>query len=364
MRGEEEDKDRLRAPLLDDVMQRRDVSDRLRHLLADEFEQSVVHPETRKLAACGLRLRALVLVMRKEEVEPTQMDLEAGAKELLRHRGALDVPAWATATPGRVPRGVLAFLGRLPEGEVARVLFERARVVVLELVRSLPGQATVVGEASDAEVNIAAGLVCIAVANELFDQRDDLRDRLRRLRLMVGPAETESLGVLDVPLRGLHRERATVPGCGVVDLVVDVRDVRDERDVVAALREPASQPHRDHKRPRVADMDALVHGRSARVHTDRARRGWKLLPPPCQRVIELHRSYAVLRHAEARRSRPRARDHVPVPSALRGPPSDSRPRPSTRARVRARRAFRSRARRARGSAQASPARRSWQASGA
>src|SRR2546430_7712142 len=80
MRGEEEDQDRLRAPLLDDVMQRRDVSDRLRHLLADEFEQSVVHPETRKLAACGLRLRALVLVMRKDEVEPTQMDLKAGPR--------------------------------------------------------------------------------------------------------------------------------------------------------------------------------------------------------------------------------------------------------------------------------------------
>src|SRR5439155_12296656 len=181
-------------------------------------------------------------MVRKDQVEPAEMDLEARAEELLRHRGALDVPAGTPAAPGRVPRGVLAFFRRLPEGEVARVLLQRARVVVLELLRPLPRQAAVLGKASDAEIDVTRGLVRVLTSNELLDQRNDLRNRLRRFRLVVGPAETELLGVIEVPLRGLRRELGAVPGRSVVDLVVDVGDVLDEVDVVAALREPAPQP--------------------------------------------------------------------------------------------------------------------------
>src|SRR2546422_11152055 len=111
-----------------------------------------------KLATRRLRLRALVLVVRKDQVEAAEVDLEARTEELLRHRGALDVPARATAAPRRVPGRVLAFFRRLPEGEVARLLLERAWVVVLELLRPLPRQPAVLGEARDAEVDVTAGL--------------------------------------------------------------------------------------------------------------------------------------------------------------------------------------------------------------
>ena len=56
------------------------------------------------------------------------------------------------------------------------------------------------GKRRDAEVDVAAGLVREAVLDELLDQRDDLRDRLGRVRLDVGPAEAEAVGVLDVPV--------------------------------------------------------------------------------------------------------------------------------------------------------------------
>jgi hypothetical protein len=128
------------------------------------------------------------------------MDLEGRAKELLRHRRAFDVPTGTPAPPGRVPGGVLALFRGLPEGEVARVLLERARVVVLHLLRPLAREAAVLGKARDAEVDVSPGLVRVLTPHELLDQRNDLRNRLRRLGLMVRAAKTEPLGVVDIPL--------------------------------------------------------------------------------------------------------------------------------------------------------------------
>src|SRR5207249_3541484 len=128
VRREEVDEDRLGPPAREHVVQGSDVPDRLRHLLAIDLEQTVVHPELRELAACRLGLCALVLVVREDEVQPAEMDLEPWAEELLGHRRALDVPAGTAATPWRVPGGVLSLLRRLPEREVARILLEWAAV--------------------------------------------------------------------------------------------------------------------------------------------------------------------------------------------------------------------------------------------
>src|SRR5947209_5448881 len=161
--------------------------------------------------------------MGKDEVEPPEMKLEGRAEELLRHRRALDVPAGAASAPGRVPGRVLSRLCGLPECEVARVLLERARILVgLELVEPLSREVSVVVEPGDAKVDIAAGLVREAVPDELLDQRDDLRDRLGGLRLVVRAAETKPIGVLHIPLRRAGGELSALSRRGVVDLVVDV----------------------------------------------------------------------------------------------------------------------------------------------
>ena len=86
---------------------------------------------------------------------------------------------------------------RLPEREVARVLLERALLLLLgrvagrRLVVVSPGKPSVVLEAADAEVDVAAGLVGEVALDQLFDQRDDLGDRLGGLRLVVRSPETE-----------------------------------------------------------------------------------------------------------------------------------------------------------------------------
>src|ERR1700736_4416097 len=77
-----------------------------------------------RLAVRRLRLCDLVLVVRKDEVDSTAVDVERVAEVVLAHRRALDVPAGPAATERRVPRGaqlLVAGLRFLPEREVADV---------------------------------------------------------------------------------------------------------------------------------------------------------------------------------------------------------------------------------------------------
>ena len=96
-----------------------------------------------------------------------------------------------------------------------------------------------VGIGRHAEVDVAAGLVGEPAVDQLADESDDLRDDLGRARLDVRPAEPELVGVLDVPLRRLLGQLGAphlLPRGRLVDLVVDVRDVLDELDLVARAR--------------------------------------------------------------------------------------------------------------------------------
>jgi hypothetical protein len=160
----------------------------------------------------------------------------------------------------------------LPEREVALVLLARVRLLLGELVELLVREPSVLGEASDAEVDVAVDLVREAAGDQLLDQRDLLGDRPLCRRLVVRPPEAEVVRVLEVPLRRVARELRARPRRGVVDLVVDVGEVLDERDLVALELEPALQPGGEDERPRVPDVDARVERRPAEVHPDRARR--------------------------------------------------------------------------------------------
>ena len=258
------------------------------HLLAAKAEHPVVHPDVREVVPEGPRLGNLVLVMGKDEVETAAVDLEARAEMLLGHRGALDVPAGSAVSPGGGPPGVLSGLVGLPEREVALILLPWIRLLFPDLVELLTGEATVVGEARDTEVDVPIGLVREPVPDQLLDHPDLLRHRPRSRRLGVRPPEPESARVVQVPPCRSLGEAGALAGRGVVDLVVDVGDVDHQRGLVARSLEPALQPHREHERDGVADVDALVDGRPAEVHADRPGRAGQWLQRPRQGVVQAH----------------------------------------------------------------------------
>jgi hypothetical protein len=255
------------------------------------------------------RLSELVLVVRKAEVETAAVDLELGSQMLLRHRRALDVPAGPPGPPRGIPPGVLERLRRLPEGEVARVFLQVARLLGHHVVEVRAGEPAVVGELGHPEVDVAAGLVREAAPDQLLDQRDDFGDRLGRERLEVRPAQAEAVRVLEVPPRRPPRElvaRDPVLAGGVVDLVVYVGDVLDERHLVPPGLEPALEPKGQHVRPRVPDVDPLVDGGAAEVHADGPGRWGELLLRARVRVIEPHRCDGALPRGGARERPSRA----------------------------------------------------------
>ena len=145
-------------------------------------------------------------------------------------------------------------------------------LLVLDLVEPLPGEAAVLLEARDAEVDVALDLVGVAALDQLVDEANDLVHRLGHLGPVVDVVEPEAARVLEVPLGRLPGALGARARRRLVDLVVHVGDVVDERHLVAALAQPALVPAAEHERPRVADVRAGVDGRAADVHPDRAGR--------------------------------------------------------------------------------------------
>ena len=158
-----------------------------------------MHPRAREALAGGLRLGALVLVVREDQVEAAAVHVEVLAELRARHGRALDVPAGPPSPPGRVPGRVLVRLVGLPEREVERRALALAGLDAGagdQLVGPLARELAVRRIGLDAEVDVAVGgRVGRAALDQPLDQRDDLGDRLARERLGVGPPEPEPVGV-------------------------------------------------------------------------------------------------------------------------------------------------------------------------
>ena len=259
------------------LVQRLDVPDRLRHLLAAQPQHAVVRPHLRERPPARLGLRDLVLVVREDQIAPASVQRELATQPPLRHRRALDVPARPSPPPRRLPPGVLTGLVALPEREVERIALVLARLrrpgSLQQLVDALVAEHPVAVEAAHREVHVAAGLVGVPARDQLLDQRHDLGHRLARQRLAVGPSQAQQVGVGDVGLGHLARQRvrrhALVDGRRV-DLVVDVGDVLDQQHRLPAPLQVALHQLEHHERPRVSDVDAVVDGGPAHVHADRA----------------------------------------------------------------------------------------------
>ena len=288
MRLQHEHAKRLGAHDVERLVQKQEVVERFRHLLdlagllVGNLEHAGVHPMARERAAARcLALRALVLMMRKHQVSAAAMDVEGKPQVLARHGRALDVPAWAPLAPGGIPRR-LARLGRLPQGEVERVAFARLKALAVgaklamarfHLVDVAAGKLAVSGVRAHAEVHVAFDLVGMPTVDELLHERDHIGNLARGARAHVGVEHASRVHVVDERLGvlgGHFCSTSTLFTCAFDNLVVDVGDILHERHVEAAPNEIAADHVEADERARVADVDAVVHGRAADVHADLA----------------------------------------------------------------------------------------------
>src|SRR6266404_1394137 len=125
MRGEQQIADFPSGKTLgQQIAQGEKVSERFAHLLSLNHQmramQPVFHePSTLGLQACAFTLRYLVLVMRKNQVFASDMQIKARPQDFHAHRAALDVPAGPALAPRTWPENVAVLRQtRLPKREV------------------------------------------------------------------------------------------------------------------------------------------------------------------------------------------------------------------------------------------------------
>ena len=248
-----------------------------------------------RLARRALALRNLVLVMREDEILAAAMDIQRLAEVLHAHRGALDVPARAAHAPRGLPRR-LARLLRLPDGEIHRMALVRVNVdarAALQILEVLAAELAVAGESLRVVVHVAvvAG-VGQPLVDQLFNQRDDIRDMLGRARVdrRALDAQRVRVGVvfLDEAVAQLLDGDALLVGAAD-HLVVDIREVLDVLDLVALVFQIAAQRVEHDERARVADVEIVVDRRAAAVNAHLARLdGLEFLLAARLRIIDLH----------------------------------------------------------------------------
>ena len=151
---------------------------------------------------------------------------------------------------------------------------------------------------------------------------------------MVGASQPERVGVCAIERGHLPRElgaRAILSGDGVVDLVVDVGDVDDERHPIALPPQEPREQREDDEGPRVADVNPPVDGWPARIdpHPPLIARA-KRLHLPGERVVNAYLAHrratlavgsnfdqpSSLRLATASAAAPSPRPTKPIPSPV------------------------------------------------
>src|SRR5215210_942950 len=254
------------------------VPNGLGHLVrAPERHHAVMRPGTneRTFRMCGGALGKLVLVVREANVRAAAVDVSPVRQVFAYHRGAFDVPAGTSGAPGALPGG-LATLGGFPQGEVKRapLVSGLSLLRLAHLIGALVAQCPVGWETTNGVVDVAVGFfrgVGVAPLYEVLDQGDHLRYVLGGPRLDVWHAYAKHaqsfMKRVRVTAYDLLPRDALFVG-SAYDLVFYIRDVLDERHVVA----PAPQIPDDHvpeqRRPRVADVDVVVDGRPADVEPE------------------------------------------------------------------------------------------------
>ena len=286
VRGDEDVADFAAGVALgEQVAQGVEVAERLGHLFAVHAQVRAVHPAAHEgLAGGGLRLRDFVFVVREEVVDAAGVQVETFAQILHRHGAALDVPAGAAGAPRGIPlHGAVRFVPRLPEREVAdRILgvFVVGDADAGAQARSVEVRERAVGgELRDGKIDALVGrLVGDALLEQFSDERDHLRDVVRRGRVNGGGGDGEGLEVFEEgvfeALRVVAQRDAR--GARIADrLVVHVREVHHVRELVAGVFERAVQHVLERVGAEVADVREVVNRGAAGVEAGDA--GFKRL---------------------------------------------------------------------------------------
>ena len=190
------------------------------------------------------------------------------------------MPAGEAGAPGARPNLHAVFARRLPEREIARVALARIHLTARarqELLRGVPREPAVGGEAGDVVVDGSVDFVGVPEGDQPLDHVDHLRYEMGRVGVMGRRPDVELGRILHErgcvvssdllrrlvlePCRDEHLVLAAVER--VVGEMPDVGDVHNLLGLVAEIFEAAAQKVGQHERAQVADVHVSVDGRAA-----------------------------------------------------------------------------------------------------
>ena len=214
-------------------------------------------------------------MMGEDQVLPAGMQVDGFAKVLAGHGAALDMPAGAAVAPGALPVR-LAGLGSLPDCEIGGVFLQvvvhlaaQGTVAALQIIEVEVAQLAVVRVRLDAEIDIAVARdIGVAGLHQILDDTDDLTDMLGRTGTHGRRHDIQAVGILDVlslKLAGNLLHGGSLLLSLLDELVINIGDVGDIVDLVAAVFQIAAQRIKDDHRARVADVDIVVNRRAADI---------------------------------------------------------------------------------------------------
>ena len=279
MRLQHGEANHLARPVFQQLVDSHEIAEALRHLLAFDLQESVVHPVIRHHARLkgAARLRDFVLVMRKNEIDAAAVNVEGLAEMLPGHGRALDVPARPARRldAGRRRPAWLVRLRRLPQHEVLRIFLVRRDLDAAacdHLVKRPFRELAVIRHRGHVEQHVVFRHIGVATFYEALDQHFHWLDVLGGARLDRRRQAAERVHVSFEILVGLVRQLANwnvALGRARIDLVVNVGDVAHVSDAALTRIEMPQQAekHIEHDdRPCVADMGEVVDRRSAHIH--------------------------------------------------------------------------------------------------
>ena len=175
------------------------IAQRLGHLFLIDVEKAGVNPIARQgLAEGAFGLGDFVLMMRKNQIATTAVNVKWLAQIFRAHGRTFDMPARPPGTPRAIPSR-LARLARFPQGEIQR----RALALIyfhpragFEFIDFFARQFAVIGEARNRVIHVAVDPVGESFGCKLFNDGDDLSHMLGGARFPRRPQPTQALPVL------------------------------------------------------------------------------------------------------------------------------------------------------------------------
>ena len=121
MGAQHEETKHLRIIFFCDLTNRKEITQGFGHFHIVNIQEAIVHPVVCKCLIVGtLGLGDLILMMREDQILATCMDIDLVTQITLGHDRTLNMPAWTTLAPWRLPVW-LSFFFRFPQNEIIRV---------------------------------------------------------------------------------------------------------------------------------------------------------------------------------------------------------------------------------------------------